>query len=174
MVSVDLTTLQRTDVRLVDPSLLGRQRCLSLNIKNGPQIPLPLSPGVDQRSSPGFPLSPSAPDFFTFSSTASTSSSHSGRYLGTSLEEPLQLASSGQTLFLAFSTTAAQQACKTAQSRTNFSPYYILTTEPFLLMPFRDIGVLVSCTTGGVPCGGSFQNSGDIAGRRLTIRRGRS
>lgn len=132
MTSVDLTTLQRTDVRLVDPSLLGRQRCVSLNIKHHQHTPLPLSPGVEQKYSPSFPLSPSAPDTFTFSSTTPTSSSTSGRFSGGGLEEPLKLAMGGQTLFLAFSTTALQQAC---MYRIRETSNILSTYSPFRLPP---------------------------------------
>ncbi|KAK9895718.1 hypothetical protein P389DRAFT_68010 [Cystobasidium minutum MCA 4210] len=110
MATVDLTTIPRTDVRPVDPSLLGRQRCLSLNIRNGSQIFLPHSPGFDVRKSPGFPLSPSAPDFSAFSSIGTSSPASSGRFSGLDLQDPLLLGSGSQTLFLAFPTTASQQA----------------------------------------------------------------
>lgn len=116
LASVQLNTLHRTDIRLVDPSLLGRQRCVSLHIKNGPHIPPAYSPTTNEKrtTSPNFPLSPSAQDFFSFTSLTRSASSNSGL-----LDDPIRINEGEQTLFLAFPTTALQHACESPLN----SPY---------------------------------------------------
>lgn len=95
-----MNTLQRTDIRLVDPSLLGRQRCIAIHVKGGSYLPLP-SPKPAPLS---FPMSPSAPDFNAASGSSRPATAGFDRHRVQDI----------QTLFFAFPTAASQHACESS------------------------------------------------------------
>ena len=183
LASVQLTTLQRTDIRPVDPSLLGRQRCISLHIKNGPHIQPPAySPMYEKRtpssSSSNFPISPSAPEFFSFSTSSSSHSIRSSSNAGF-LEDPISVNEGGQTLFLAFPTTALQHACECIQISLDHEPRLLdigLIVSLSWLLYARDCVFIVSCSTGSMSKISSFKATCQCRGRGSIFRgvRGRS
>ena len=155
--SVQMNTLKRTDIRLVDPSLLGRQRCISIHVKNGTHLPLPLGTSAmsdTKHGSSSFPLSPSAPDFLGLATLAlppASSSSTSRRPLS-SLQESPYLTQEAQSVYLSFPSAAAQHTCEFYKRLT----WHVASSTNRRILFGRDCIIIVPLSTRDLSPSGIF------------------